>query len=94
MLEAHRGYIDIQYVIDGADLIGIRKTSGCANPIGGYDRQKDIIFFNDKPEKYIKLKPGEFAIFFPDDAHAPLSGRAAAHKAVIKIMTGNKKAVV
>jgi YhcH/YjgK/YiaL family protein len=86
LLEAHRKYIDIQYVIEGNELIGIKKTSECKNPIGSFDVEKDIIFFTDKSDKYIKLKPGDFAVLFPDDAHAPLSGKTAVRKAVVKVM--------
>jgi len=85
LLEAHRKYIDIQFVIEGKDLIGIKKTGECKSGLGSYDPEKDIIFFTDKPEKYLKLNPGEFVIFFPEDAHAPLSGKTGAHKAVIKV---------
>ena len=85
LLETHRKYIDIQFVIEGRDLIGIAKTGECKSRVGGYDPENDIMFFNDKPGKYIKLKPGEFAVFFPDDAHAPLSGAGTVRKAVVKV---------
>jgi len=85
LLESHRKYIDIQYIIKGKELIGVSKTGACRNNIGKYDPEKDIIFFTDKPEKYLKVKPGEFVIFFPEDAHAPLSGKDTVNKAVVKV---------
>jgi len=84
-LEAHRKYIDIQFVIDGKELIGISRTDECKHILSDYDPKKDIIFFSDKPKKYIKLKHYDFAIFFPNDAHAPLAEKGIVHKAVIKV---------
>jgi beta-galactosidase beta subunit len=31
------------------------------------------------------LQPGSFAIFFPEDAHAPLSSTGRVHKIVVKV---------
>lgn len=85
LLEIHRKYIDIQFIIGGKDLIGVKKTRECKNKLGSYEPDKDVMFFTDKPDKYLKLKAGDFAILFPDDAHAPLSGKTAVHKAVVKV---------
>ena len=85
-LEAHRKYIDIQFVIEGKELIGISRVDECKHVLSDYDPKKDIIFFSEKPQKYIKLKPGDFAIFFPNDAHAPLAEKGIVHKAVIKVI--------
>jgi YhcH/YjgK/YiaL family protein len=84
-LEAHTKYIDIQFVIEGKELIGISRVDECKHILSKYDEEKDIIFYSDKPQKYIKLKPGEFVIFFPNDAHAPLAEKGIVHKVVIKV---------
>ena len=84
-LEAHRRYIDIQYLIAGVEEMGWKARSRCQRPHGQYDAEKDIEFFNDVPDSYVTVRPGQFVIFFPDDAHAPLIGTGEVHKVVIKV---------
>jgi len=31
-----------------------------------------VRFFNDVPDMYFQLTTGQFAIFFPEDVHAPM----------------------
>ncbi len=84
-LEFHARYIDIQYVIGGTDLIGWRSTPSCQQVLSKYDRDKDIGFFKEEPRTWFPLDAGNFAIFFPDDAHAPLAGEGTVHKVVVKV---------
>jgi len=84
-LEAHRRHIDIQFTIEGNEEIGWRSLSGCAQPAGPFDDERDVGFFSDAPETWVSVPPGTFAIFFPDDAHAPLAGRGTVKKAIVKI---------
>ena len=87
-LEAHRRYIDIQLAIVGHEEIGWKALADCARLHAEYDEQNDVEFFSDMPENWLSLPAGHFAIFFPDDAHAPLAGRGALTKAVMKIAVG------
>lgn len=84
-LEAHRRYIDIQLTVDGDEEIGWRPLAACVQPDGQYDGARDVGFFADRPDSWLVLPSGHFAIFFPDDAHAPLAGRGMLSKAVMKI---------
>ena len=84
-LEAHRRYIDIQYTIHGEEEIGWSPLAACSAPAGPFDTAKDIVFFDDAPSCWVTVPRGSFAIFFPDDAHAPLAGQGAVTKAIIKI---------
>ena len=70
--EAHRNYIDIQYMIDGCEKIGIRNLNDCKSVIE-YDSERDLEFFVDinAKEEYLSLKTGEFMILYPQDAHKP-----------------------
>jgi biofilm protein TabA len=83
-LEAHRKYIDVQYVVAGEERIGWRPVEGL-QPSTEYETDRDIQFFHDEPTAWFDMKPGEFAIFLPTDAHAPLAGKGAIHKAVVKV---------
>ena len=84
-LEAHRRYIDIQLTIDGDEEIGWKPTGDCSSTAIAFDAAKDITFFHDRPECWLSVPAGRFAIFFPEDAHAPLAGRGTLKKAIVKI---------
>jgi len=84
-LEAHRKYIDIQYLIEGEEWIGWKAIEDCAEPDGHFDEDADVIFFRDRPSTLLALRPGMFAVFFPQDAHAPLIGSGNIRKVVLKV---------
>lgn len=69
--EAHRKYIDIQYVVSGKELIGVAPISRKKDVITAYDPVKDIEFMTvNGSEDHLAL-PDKFFIFFPDDIHRP-----------------------
>jgi YhcH/YjgK/YiaL family protein len=69
--EAHRKFIDIQFVVKGIELMGRRDVSSLRS-LGGYDEERDIEFFGgDDPGDFFKTPEGSFAVFFPHDAHMP-----------------------
>ncbi len=84
-LEAHRSYIDIQFLIAGSEQIGWKPREDCTDVAQAYEGGRDIEFFGDTPQTYMQLKPGMFAIFFPGDAHAPMISEGAVHKCVVKV---------
>jgi biofilm protein TabA len=84
-LEAHRRYIDIQFTIDGHEEIGWKPLGDCTATAVAFDAAKDVTLFSDRPVSWLSLPAGHFAIFFPDDAHAPLAGHGTLKKAIVKI---------
>ncbi|MGD9723669.1 MAG: YhcH/YjgK/YiaL family protein [Pirellulales bacterium] len=84
-LEAHRRYIDIQYLVEGREEIGWRPTSECRQIAEPYSDPRDIMFFADAPHTWIELPVGKFLIFYPQDAHAPLAADGPNTKVVIKV---------
>ena len=84
-LEAHRKYIDVQAILAGIDVIGWKPTGECMPDAKGFDAARDIGFFTDRPESWLHLPAGTTGVFFPADAHAPLAGKGALHKVVVKI---------
>jgi len=84
-LESHRKYIDIQYTFEGMEEIGWSPLAACRPPSGGFDEAKDIAFYDDRPSTWLSVPPSLFAIFFSDDAHAPLGGRGLLKKAIVKV---------
>ena len=83
--EAHLKHIDIQVPISEEEIYGWIDRGRLKNGLG-YDEKRDIEFFDCEPETWLTLQPGEFPLFFPNDAHAPLVGdRPNIRKAVFKI---------
>ena len=83
-LEAHRKYIDIQYIISGSELIGYAPLNG-QTVIEEYNEDKDVIFFDGETSS-IKLDAGMFAVFFPEDLHKPCIQTAGNSESVQKIV--------
>jgi YhcH/YjgK/YiaL family protein len=84
--ESHRKYIDLHYVIQGEEKIGVGlvKNATVTEP---YDSSKDIAHYRLDGQMYVAT-PGEFFIFFPADAHRPgitTGGNLPDKKLVIKI---------
>ncbi len=84
-LEFHRRYIDIQVAISGSEVIGWQPLESCQQVKQTYDPERDLGFYLDRPQSWFDLAPGSFAIFFPEDAHAPLASTGLVHKVVIKV---------
>ncbi len=68
-LEAHRQYIDIQYVAAGEEQMGYTPLDN-QEPIIEYNRDGDYQFFKGDAS-FITVTQGLFAIFFPQDLHMP-----------------------
>lgn len=84
-LESHRRYIDIQVTLAGQEQIGWLPLADCGQPEAAYSAERDIAFYAARPESWLAVPPGTFAIFYPDDAHAPLAGTGQLFKAVAKV---------
>ena len=70
--EAHRKYIDIQYIISGKEKMGLAPISKAA-VIDEFNESKDVGFYNipDSDSQYYTAEPGTLLLFFPLDAHRP-----------------------
>ena len=69
--EAHRNYIDIQYVVTGRELIGIAPLSDTKDILVPYDAATDVEFMTVSQIKNVPATSDRFFIFFPDDVHRP-----------------------
>ncbi len=83
--ECHNRHIDIQLCINGVETIGWKPREKCMSTKGEYNPDKDVQFYNDAPDMFFQLTDGQFAIFFPEDVHAPMIGEGAIKKLVIKV---------
>jgi YhcH/YjgK/YiaL family protein len=89
-LEAHKKYIDIQFVASGEEVIGHSLLSQL-NIEEPYDEAKDVVFYK-VPDgiNTIKLSKGMFCVLFPQDGHMPccqLNGPSNVVKVVVKLKT-------
>lgn len=68
-LEAHKKYIDIQYLVSGEEFIGVEPLAN-QEVLEDKLEKNDVVFYKGTAPK-IKLSRGSFMIFFPTDVHAP-----------------------
>ncbi|MBR6320641.1 MAG: YhcH/YjgK/YiaL family protein [Prevotella sp.] len=85
VLETHINMIDIQIPLDAPETFGY--TPLCRLPETPYNAEKDITKYPDlMAESFIDCQPGMFAIFFPQDGHAPcISMAPEIKKAIFKV---------
>ena len=83
--EAHNNYIDIQVCPTGKEELGWKPRSKSVSPKEDYNAEKDVTFFNDQMDTYFQLSSGQFAIFYPEDVHAPMIGEGPVKKLVVKV---------
>ena len=85
VLETHINMIDIQIPLDAPETYGY--TPLCRLPNEAYNAEKDITKYGDlMAESFVDCQPGMFAIFFPQDGHAPcISMAPEIRKAIFKV---------
>ncbi|BCR06890.1 DUF386 domain-containing protein [Desulfuromonas versatilis] len=83
--EAHRRYVDVQYVVSGTERFGYANLAGLqAKP---YDEQRDLVVLEGTGD-FFEVGAGSFVILFPQDAHMPGLQAGAAQqvkKVVVKV---------
>ena len=84
-VEAHNKYIDIQLPIDKPETYGWKARAELKEEQESFNEEKDIQFFYDKGTTLVTAVPGDFAVFFPQDGHAPCIGEGKIRKVVVKI---------
>jgi biofilm protein TabA len=69
--ESHRKYIDVQFILEGEEIIEVDNIKNL-NINFEYNENMDLIKYDNSIfSSSLKLKKGDVAIFFPDDAHMP-----------------------
>ncbi len=66
--EAHRNYIDVQYLVNGMERMGFANLGSMQ--LGDYVPEKDFVPLSGTGN-YVDLFAGAFVIFFPQDGHMP-----------------------
>ena len=85
--EAHRKYIDVQYIISGTECFGTGQLDAMTEEVEA--KPENDIWFYRGPVDTVTLTEGMFAVFFPNDVHAPCicpaSGPGQVRKCVFKV---------
>lgn len=86
-LEGHRNYLDLQYCVEGSELMG-HEILKSQQVLVDYNEKTDCAFYNCIAS-YSRLEPGMFVIFYPTDLHTAVIDPLAhdrVKKVVFKIM--------
>lgn len=67
--ESHDKYIDIQFLVSGEEIVGYAPRS-CEKKLLEENPDSDYCLYECDVE-FVGLKPGNFAVFFPNDIHSP-----------------------
>ncbi|MBU3144820.1 YhcH/YjgK/YiaL family protein [Clostridium sp. CF012] len=84
--EAHKKYIDIQYLLEGSENMGY-VTIDKLEVSSPYSEENDFMLLTGKP-RLILLNEGEFFVLFPEDAHMPgifVKEKRKVKKIVVKV---------
>ncbi len=68
--EAHKKYIDLQYLISGEEKMGLLSLEKAVDA-QEYNETKDLIFYGANDGDYYLANPDVFFLFFPTDVHRP-----------------------
>ena len=85
-LEVHNRYIDIQIMVGESEEYGWSERCNCCSPREEFNCERDVQFFDDAPQTFFTLTEQQFAIFFPEDAHAPMLGSGLVRKLIFKLL--------
>lgn len=91
LFEIHRANIDIQYVVAGRERMDVAADRG-GNPVASDNLETaDALHYasvtNGSP---LYLESGNYAVFFPEDAHKPgcaVDGPEDVRKIIVKVKT-------
>lgn len=84
-LEVHQKYIDIQVLLEGSETMGWTPAEEITEWRGEYDEQKDVRFSDQRAQTFFTINPGQLAIFYPEDGHAPGISDGPIRKFIAKI---------
>ncbi len=69
LAEAHRDYLDIQYIVKGKEVMGWADLKDCVLE-GEFNEAKDVGKYSGNFE-YMTINEGVCYVAFPEDAHMP-----------------------
>ena len=92
LMEAHRQYIDVMYMVEGSETIYVKQTDKLSCITQEYEAEGDALLGKKDPDATaVRLEPGNFIILVPQDAHAPAchaDGPVSVKKVIGKVRIG------
>ena len=85
VLEIHRKYIDIHVLLSGQEIMGWLPTEESKEEKQAFDVEADCALYTDAPSTFITMRPQDFVIVYPEDAHAPIIGTGKIRKLIVKV---------
>lgn len=88
VFEAHRNFIDIQYVAQGREYIDMAPFGEISVYVQAYDPERDIAFFEKQDFVRRIADSTHYWVLFPSDAHRPslsVASGDSVRKIVVKI---------
>ncbi len=85
VLEVHRRYLDVHILLEGEETIGWSPLSELKAEQQAYDAEADCALYADRPSTYVTLRPGQWLMAWPEDAHAPIIGQGKIRKLIAKL---------
>lgn len=67
--EAHRAYLDIQYIVEGQETVGWAPLDSLTETVE-FDTDRDIGFYEGQAD-FVRIGAGNCYVVFPEDAHMP-----------------------
>lgn len=84
--EAHKAYIDIQYIVSGKEIIAVAPLTGDSRVVEEKP-EKDVWFYDCETTPMV-LEAGSFMVLYPNDLHKPgmaVGKSAPCRKVVVKV---------
>lgn len=89
LFEAHRKYIDVQFIYSGRETILWAPLKTMVEETRAYTEEKEAALWKLVPDVTpLRMQAGHFAILYPEDAHAPCvewDGPSEIFKVVVKV---------
>ena len=85
--EAHKKYIDIQYMLEGTEHMGYSSIDKL-KITSPYSEENDFMLLSGEAN-LIMLNSKDFSVFFPEDAHMPgiaIKDKNKVRKVVVKVI--------
>lgn len=86
--ETHEEYFDVQYLIEGEEIVGVVSREGLTVKMP-YDTANDITFYDEPVHSgAVLLRSGDYVVLAPEDAHKPRCAAGepmAVKKIVVKV---------
>lgn len=85
VLEMHRDYIDIHIPLSAPEVIGWKDVKDIKTFTKEYTKEGDCALTDEPSDAFVTVRPGQFCIVWPEDAHAPALSKDKFRKLIVKV---------